>query len=318
MATGETVNGEVVDDREPVQVESSETLMALNSSEIDTQIATAKRYPRSIRTFLQEAREMVTLTEEVAGECIYALPRDGKSLEGPSARFAEIVASAWGNCRAGARVVGEGEKFVTAQGVFLDLQRNTAITYEVKRRITNKHGVRFKDDMIGVTANAACSIALRNAVLKGIPKAYWRDLYNEARRTAIGDAQTLETRRTRMIEAFGKMGVTPEMIFAKLGVEGEPDVTLDHLALLRGMFTAIREGDSTVDHAFSADEGTPGARVRESPLNEKLSEPMAPTGVTDTVGPAPPEEHPEGPPHAETEEERRDRETLFDSSPQFD
>ena len=137
---------------------------AISRSEIDQQIATARRYPRSIKRFRDEALQMVTLSESVAEQCIYALPRDGKTIEGPSARFAEVVASAWGNCRAGARVINDAGEFVTAQGVFHDLERNVAITYEVQRRITDKHGKRYKADMIGVTANAACSIALRNAI----------------------------------------------------------------------------------------------------------------------------------------------------------
>ena len=104
---------------------------------------------------------MVTLNESIAQQCIYALPRDGKTIEGASARFGEIVASAWGNCRAGARTVNEGTEFITAQGVFQDLERNVAITYECSPRIVDKNGRKLLlgPDMIGVTANAACSIA---------------------------------------------------------------------------------------------------------------------------------------------------------------
>ena len=146
-----------------VMAADSSMVALLNKSEIDQQIATAHKYPRSIKRFRDEAQAMVTLNEKVASECIYALPRDNKVIEGPSARFAEVVASAWGNSRAGARVVSDQGDFVTAQGVFHDLERNVAITYEVQRRIVNKQGVRFKAGMIGVTANAACSVALRNA-----------------------------------------------------------------------------------------------------------------------------------------------------------
>lgn len=153
------------DIREVPMVSEQSMVAMLNKSEIDQQIATAKQYPRSIKRFHTEALQMVTLNERVAESCIYALPRDGKTIEGASARFAEIVASAWGNCRAGARVVSDQGDFVTAQGVFHDLERNVAITYEVQRRITDKRGNRYKPDMIGVTANAACSIALRNAIL---------------------------------------------------------------------------------------------------------------------------------------------------------
>ncbi|MCH8841084.1 MAG: hypothetical protein IH831_10535 [Planctomycetes bacterium] len=72
----EVHEGEVVKDISlPEQLESSATLMALNASEIDMQIATAKKYPRSIKQFQNEALQMATLNEDIAGECIYSLPR---------------------------------------------------------------------------------------------------------------------------------------------------------------------------------------------------------------------------------------------------
>jgi hypothetical protein len=229
----------------------------LNKSEIDQQISTAHAYPRSIKRFRDEALAMVTLNEAIAQECIYSLPRDGKVIEGPSARFAEIIQSAWGNCRAGARIVSEGQDFITAQGVFHDLEKNSAITYEVQRRITNKHGQRFKPDMIGVTGNAACSIALRNAILKGIPKAFWADLYEAARRTIMGDFKTLANRRALAITAFVAYGVKEEEIFALLGVGGIEDITPPHLVTLRGVLTAIKEGETTVEEAFGRKPLTP-------------------------------------------------------------
>lgn len=245
----------------------SGTLALLNKGEIDMQIATAHKYPRSIVQFRNEVLQMVTLNEKVAGECIYALPRDGKTIEGPSARFAEVVASAWGNGRAGARVVSDQGDFVTAQGVFHDLQRNVAITYEVQRRITNKQGKRFSADMIAVTANAACSIALRNAILKGVPKAFWSDMYEAARQTVMGDIKTLANRRADALAAFQRYGVKPEQVFAKLGVAGTEDITLEHLLLLRGMLTAIKDGDTTPEQAFAADDGAPGAQGPKTPAN---------------------------------------------------
>ncbi len=248
------------EEAEVITAESG-TLALLNKSEIDMQIATAHKYPRSIVQFRNEVLQMVTLNEKVAGECIYALPRDGKTVEGPSARFAEVAASAWGNARAGSRVVSDQGDFVTAQGVFHDLQRNVAITYEVQRRITNRAGKRFGADMIAVTANAACSIALRNAILKGIPKAFWSDMYEAARQTVMGDIKTLANRRADALSAFQRFGVKPEQVFAKLGVAGTEDITLEHLLLLRGMLTAIKDGDTTPEQAFAdGDPAQPSAK----------------------------------------------------------
>lgn len=227
------------------------TLAVLNKSEIDQQIATARRFPRSIVSFRKEALQLCTLDERTAAECIYALPRAGKTIEGPSARFAEIINYAWGNTRAGARVVSDDNEFVTSQGLFYDLEKNTAISYEVKRRITDSRGRRYNADMIGTTSNAASSIALRNAVLKGIPKALWNPMYLAARQVVAGDIRTLANRRDEAIKAFAIYGVTPEMIFRTVGVAGIQDVTIDHLVVLRGILTAIQEGDTTPEQAFS-------------------------------------------------------------------
>ena len=251
-----------MDDEKEVTTVESEGLGALaviSKAEIDTQIATAKQYPRSIKNFRKECLDMVTLTEEIAGECIYALSRGGKTIEGPSARFAEVIASAWGNCRAGARVVGEENDFVIAQGVFHDLERNVSITYEVKRRIVDKNGRRFQPDMIGVTANAACSIALRNSVLKGVPKAFWSDMYQAAKKTVIGDSKTLVNRRAEVLDLLQKVGATADMVCEKLQVAGAADIGLESIAVLRGLYTAIKEGDTTVEMAFGPDtEEKPG------------------------------------------------------------
>jgi len=244
------VNAQTIEREVPGMVAEQGMVAMLNKSEIDQQIATAHRFPRSIKHFRDEAMAMVTLSESVAEQCIYALPRDGKTIEGPSARFAEVVASAWGNCRAGARVVDDSGEFVTAQGVFHDLERNVAITYEVQRRIVNKSGKRYSADMIGVTANAACSIALRNAILKGVPKAFWEDMYSEARRVIMGDVKTLANRRANAVAAFQKFGVSAEQIIAKLAVQGIEDITLEHLVTLKGLLTAIRDGDTTPEDAF--------------------------------------------------------------------
>jgi hypothetical protein len=237
-----------------ITVMSSEDSMVamMNKNEIDQQIATAKKYPRSVSTFRKDAMSMVTLNERIAESCIYALPRGGKTIEGASARMAEIIVSCWGNSRAGARIVNETDDFIVAQAVFHDLERNVCLTYEVQRRITDKYGKKFQADMIGVTANAACSIALRNAILKGVPKAFWDDIYEKAREVVRGDFATLANRRADIFAKCQGFGINKDQIFELLEIGGEADVTLDHIVTLRGLLTAIRDGDTTPEQAFPA------------------------------------------------------------------
>ncbi len=285
-------------------------LVQLNSSEINQQILTARAYPRSLTQFRKNMREMVTLDANVAQACLYALKRGDKVIEGPSARFAEVAAQCWGNCRAGARVIDIGDEYITAQGAFYDLEKNMAVSYEVLRRITDKYGNRYNADMIGVTGNAACSIALRNAILKGVPKAFWGDAYEQARQVAFGKGEALANRRAAAIKAFAHYGVEPLQIYGLLGIRGAEDITIDHLVLLGGIYTAIHEGETTPEEAFATenlshpDEVKPQSRgpsafARNQPKQKDAAKGSSPK----TSEPAATEKKPEPEPEPEPENE---------------
>lgn len=233
-----------------VEVIQPSALEAITRGEIDVQIATAKRYPRSIAQFRKRALEMATLDEETAASCFYRLPRGGKAIEGPSVRLAEIVASAYGNIRVQTRITNVGDKTITAMAVVHDLETNVAYSMEVERGIIDKYGKRYKDDMVVVTGQAAQSIVKRNAIYSVVPRSYVDQIYREAQRVAVGDVSTLDDRRHKAIEHFIKSGITVDRIYAALGVNGEDEVTLDHLATLTGLKTAIRDGQTTLDESF--------------------------------------------------------------------
>lgn len=231
----------------------------LNASEIEQQIATARKYPRAPATFSKEMRDMVTLDKATAMSCIYALPRAGKTIEGASVRFAEMANYSWGNTRVATRIVDLGDEYVTIEGLFFDTQKNTAVKSEVLRRITNREGRRFDADMIQVTAAAAGAIARRNAILVGIPKTLWMPHYESARQLVAGDIKALANQRADAIKAFAIFGIKPDQVYGVLGVKGVEDVTRDHLIILAGIKTAIDEKTLSPEEAFSPDKmKTPG------------------------------------------------------------
>lgn len=247
----EIVPKEVIDDTPnfPAVVETS-AIQEITKAEIDTQIATAKKYPRSIKKFRQEALTMATFDVAIAGQCFYTLKRAGKLIDGPSVRLAEICANAWGNMRYGARIVGEDDKCVIAQGISHDLEKNVSDTIEISRRITNKEGIRFGDDMVQVTKNAACSIALRNAIFKTIPFAYVKPIYDQAKKAAAGSLKTLKSRKAEMVKAFEGLKISTQMIEKFLDKPLE-DAGLADIETLIGTYTAIKEGDTTVAEQFN-------------------------------------------------------------------
>lgn len=236
-----------------------------NSANFDTQVATAKRFPRSISRFMQHAQEMAILSPDIAASCIYAIPRDGRTIEGPSARLAEIVAHSWGNLRIQASAGSDSDgRFIIGRGEAWDVETNVAIAYEVRRRITGRNNAKFSDDMIAVTGNAAASIALRNAVFKAVPSAFWKPIYNKCREVVAGKAETFHARRENMLKQFAIMGVTKEQVCGLLSVRGVMDITLEHMVTLTGVFNALKEGEITIEETFLNPSGPITAPGRKS------------------------------------------------------
>lgn len=250
-----------------VEVLKDEAALSLVlKAEIDTQIATAKAFPRSIKQFIDKTMSIATINEDVAQSCAYALPRGNKILEGPSVRLAEIVVGAYGNIRAGMRVIHNDGKTITAQGICHDLETNTCITLEVKRSILqhewkggNKTGrmVTMSEDMQVVTGNAACSIAFRNAVYKVVPSALIQDIYEKVKEVAKGTAETLPTRRKKALDYLHSLGVKDDQICNVLDLKAVEDIDLEKLAILRGMCTLIKNQESTVAELFPVKEKNP-------------------------------------------------------------
>ncbi len=234
------------------EIVPTSAISEITKAEIDIQISTAKKYPRSVAKFRQDAMSMATMDQETAASCFYALERGGKKIEGPSIRLAEICASAWGNLRYGARIVEIGGKEVTSQGVAHDLETNVGSNIEIKRRITNKEGERFSDDMITVTCNAANSIAARNAILKVVPRAYVNIIYLAAKKAAVGSMKTLKQRRDDMFTKFEEAGVKKEQVLAYVKKASVEDVGLAEVELLIGTYTAIKDGDSSAEQVFGS------------------------------------------------------------------
>lgn len=267
------MRGGAVREPEIVEQEVAPTLPMKAGGTVDVQVATARAFPRSVAKFIQSATEMATMSQEIAMSCVYAIPRDGEMIEGPSARLAEIVASAWGNLRIQAGASEHDDRYITARGEAWDVQQNVAIGFEVKRRITNRQGKTFSDDMIATTGNAAASIALRNAVLKAVPSPFWRPIYLQCRKVIAGDARTFGARRDEALKQFGVIGVTEQRLCASLGLKGKADITLEHMATLAGILNALKEGETTVEEAFP-DSGSPhgmpqpAQRVQQQPAAE--------------------------------------------------
>lgn len=226
--------------------------MQIDRAEFDTQIATAKRYPRETGACVREAIAMVQENEETAQACIYALPRGGKTIKGKSIALAQTLANCWGNIRIGARLMEVGETTVEVVGICHDLEKNTRADVTITRRITDKNGKRYNDDMIAVTCNAAASIAIRNAIFRVIPSIYAERVYNAAIETALGKQMPISERRTKAVDHFKKLGIDEKLLLGYLKRAKVEDITGEDLETLFGLANAIKSEEASIDEVINA------------------------------------------------------------------
>ena len=248
----ETVNAEVIqnDKNESVAV------YLLQKAEIDSQIATAHAFPRSLDVFKKRATEMATLDVETAGSCIYRRPvgKDsyGKQTfaEGKSIRMAEIVGACYGNLRVGATIIEQTTRQVIARGFAHDLETNFAATSECVEATVKRNGQPYDERMRIVIAKVALSKARRDATFMVVPGALCKTIELAARETALGKGQTMEQRRKNAIEWISKLAIDAKRVWAALGVNGIEDCGIEELTTLKGLKTAITDKEVTIEEAF--------------------------------------------------------------------
>lgn len=239
---------------EVMQVSHDNSIIQMDPVEranVDSQVATAKQYPRDLTRSVNNSIVMATMDYATAQSCGYVLPRGGKPITGPSVHLAKLLVSNWGNMRAEAKVVQITDKQVISRGTCWDLENNVATAFEVRRSIVGKNGNRFSDDMITVTGNAANAIAYRNAVFSVIPKAIVDKVYQAAQRCITGDLSDEEkviSRRKKCIDFFkDEYGINEQEVVMLCGKQTVNQIKADQIALLLGITQSLKDGDTTVD-----------------------------------------------------------------------
>lgn len=259
-------------------------LEATERASIDSQISTAKRYPRSMERFKNNAVSMATIDEETAESCLYRRPvgkENGqpKFAEGMSIRMAEIVGASYGNMRVQATLIEQTPRFVRARGMAIDLENNFASSSEVVESTVDKNGNPYSERMRVVIAKSALAKARRDATFQVVPKALAKPVESAVRKLLHGDALTIEKRRGNVVAWISKLGIDPKRVYAALAIQGEADLNVEKLEELTGIRTAIRDNEVTIDEAFPA--SVPSKGLAET-LDEAKSASKKPAAVKQT------------------------------------
>lgn len=269
--------------QEPFAIVERSAVQLMERANIDAQIATAQQYPKHQPNMLAAVKanmlSFATLDEETAASCFYTLPRGNKVIQGASIRMAEIGISCYGNVRVSVRVVDVVDNtphpHVVVQAVCHDLENNIAVSIEKRRRITKKKkNEHIDEDDINLAVNACTAIGFRDAAFKVIPLALVKPAWQAAKFLAVGDVESLPTKREMVIEHLKKMGAREERILEIVGCRTTEDISLEHLAVLIGLGTALKDGEITLEDAFpenaikrSGPSGVTGLRDRLTQRN---------------------------------------------------
>jgi hypothetical protein len=100
--------------------------------------------------------------------------------------------------------------------------------------------------MIGVTANAACSIALRNVAFRVVPMAVVKVLYDAARQLVLGDMDKFISQKAKAIGWFLKAGLSKEEIIHYLQRKNVEEIDRDDVLVLVGIRNSCMAGEANV------------------------------------------------------------------------
>lgn len=237
-----------------IENQGVEVFEAQERAAIDTQIATAKRYPRDLMRVKSNSIAIVSMDKETAESCRYAKPVSGKNVTGPSVHLARIICQQYGNIRIQQRIKQVSDRTIVAEAIAHDLETNYAVSVEARRSILTKTGQRYSESVIETNAMGILAIAERNAILKVVPKALTDAVYKAAFNFANGDLSDEQKLLTARKKAFDfcleKYGATETEVIKLLGLRATGQITAEHIADLRGFIQSLKDGEVTADELF--------------------------------------------------------------------
>lgn len=237
-------------------------------------IQVAKQFPRSASSAFQQVMDSCKRLS-LARAAIYAYPRAGQTISGPSIRLAEELARAVGNIEFGIRELSQREGESEMQSFAWDLETNviSVKTFTVKHERHTKTGVtKLVDprDIYELTANQG-GRRLRACILAVIPPDLVEEALEQCKKTLAGDtSKPLADRIKAMISSFAPYGVTTAHIEQKMGVKVD-SLMVDQLTDLVSIYNSLKDGMSKPSDWFNVAAVQASASTAESEHLAKLS-----------------------------------------------
>lgn len=246
-------------------------------------IAMARQFPRNQADAMNRILDACT-RYSLAQEAEYAFPRGGQSVTGPSIRLAEVLAQNWGNIDFGiielSNEGGRSQVMTYAWDLETNVRQQKVFVAEHIRH-TRKGSQVLTDprDVYEMTANLGAR-RLRACILGILPKDVIESAVEQCQLTLANNMGAPSEAIQGLVDAFGKYGVTDNMIAKRLG-KSLKAITSAEVIRMRQIYASLRDGMSKPADWFDFDDepgpgngngnGAKSAGSLASALKDKLA-----------------------------------------------
>ena len=253
----------------PAVVESSRDLIAVEQSraqhEVQAAFVIAQRFPRDEAAAF--SRIMKSCDRPfLAEQAMYAYPKGGKVINGPSIRLAEVLLQNWQNCEAGIKELSQSNGVSVAEAFAIDYQTNTRIskTFHVPHTIGTKSGPKKLTDprdIYELVANQGAR-RMRACILSIIPGDIAEAAVERSKQTLVKGKEPIADRIRKLVMAFDEVGVKVEHIEKRLGHKLDATIP-EEIVTLGSIFKSIRDGMAGREDFFDFGKNQPSAVAAE-------------------------------------------------------
>jgi hypothetical protein len=248
---------------------SAETMKGI--AEVQAAVMLAKRFPRDQFTAFNKIMEACQ-RKNLAENAVYAYPRGGKAISGPSIRLAEAMAREWGNIDSGIRELSRDKNKSVCEAFAWDLETNARFTriFEIPHERHTREGSYKLTDPRDIYENVANQGArrLRACILQAIPGDITDSAVAKCKETVTKKSgEPLVDRMRKMANTFATYGITQAHIEKRLKHALE-SVNEEEIFDLITVYNAIKDNHAKRSDYFDIAETEPTEKT--SSLKDKI------------------------------------------------
>jgi hypothetical protein len=247
-------------------------------AQVKAAITMAKACPRNKHAAMEKILDTCQRLE-FAQTALYAYPRGGEKVEGPSIRLAEVLANAWGNMEFGIQELSQadGESEMLAYAWDLETNTRSSQSFRFKHERHTRQGITHLTDPRDIYETGANLGArrLRSRILAVIDQDLINAAVKQCRLTiaasvsGAGNKKTLTEKLDELVKQFGRLGIKVAHIEARLG-HPIADTLPEEYTDLATIYVSLKDSMSQPADWFTVSKST-GASEKAQQIDSMLS-----------------------------------------------